>query len=92
MGLSLDSIVGGITDGASVTIETVVSPPLKVSLATDAPSSPLTAFLKPRVVIERDGDVIGTYAPYGDPGPTRVVVLAGALLALVFFIFWRVAK
>lgn len=91
----LSTVVNDVTSGATVTIETSLTPPMTVGLNTgDAPDthSLWDSFLRPRVTLEKGGQVLASYTPHGDPGATRTAVYLAALALIIIFIGYRVNR
>lgn len=85
----MDGFASSLLEGATLEVETVLSPPIRVSLAPDpAGDGPglLSRLLRPRYTL-RAGNLVLPYQPSGDPSQLRITLaIAAALVLLVVFI------
>jgi hypothetical protein len=88
----LDNALGG----ATVRVETALTPAFDVSLAQDdGPPSVLLSLLRPRVTVLEGGAQVYSSAPYGEPSPPTLEVfrvellLVGAVLAFGVYVLAR---
>lgn len=82
------SLVDTLLTGSQVVVQTRLTGPLTIDLTPkqDGTTSPVLAFLKPKVTVMRGGTVLAAAAPYGEPGegvPVLLIVAAFALLGLL---------
>jgi hypothetical protein len=82
--------------GASITLSTKLSGPvtfdLTGALSSGGPPNPILAWLQPQVTIVKNGELITTLAPYGNPPAApdwEEILLVLGLLGILLVVFWR---
>lgn len=76
-----------LLDGATLTVETALSPPMTFSLApSDEPPGVLTRTLRPRFTLQRGNVVLLRHEPAGKLEERRTAFLAMGAVALVVLV------
>lgn len=89
-------LIGNLLAGATVEIETAVTPAVRVpvdSVASGTSSGPglFTKLLRPVVVVRRGDTVILRVEPAGQPDRAVQTVAAACLLMLLLWVVFRIA-
>ncbi len=85
------SLVSSLVDGAAITVETSLSPPVTINLksATEGEPSLLMKLLRPKVRLTSGNVVLAAVEPAGDPGQLRNFLFVVGLALLGLFLLLR---